>query len=115
MRVGECMRWGIAIFATLLIAGCAGNGPPAQPEATVRVYEETVATALVFESPLVASGAEVQVDRAGRGPAAYAGFEEIIATYSWVRQDDYQNGYGNKRWDRFERRAVSTKVSLSYR
>lgn len=107
-------RWSLLILISGVLGGCASSSK-LEAAAPVPVYEERVASALMFESPVVANGPGVQIDRAGRGPAAYAGFQDVIATYSYVRQDDSQDGYGNQRWDRFERRAISTRVSVTYR
>lgn len=107
-------RWSLLILIGGMLGGCAASSKQ-EAVAPVPVYEERVASALMFESPVVANGPGVQIDRAGRAPAAYAGFQDVIATYSYVRQDDSQDGYGNQRWDRFERRAISTRVSVTYR
>jgi hypothetical protein len=51
----------------------------------------------------------------GRGPQAFAGYEETVISETWVRTDDRQ------RWGRwgdqstFERRAVSTTVTVQKR
>src|SRR5215212_8524533 len=120
------MRWGLPIVLSLAAVGCASKPAP-QPVAAVAqasdsVYERaTVAGALLYDPPVVANAPPVDLSREGRGVSAYAGYEELTTTYYYLYQDDRQlhyGGSGNSSWrnlDRFERRAITQRVGVSYR
>src|SRR4051812_5337162 len=120
------MRWGTLILLGLALAGCASK-PVAPPEPVAQrsegVYERaTVAGALVYDPPVIANAPRIDLSREGRAPAAYAGYEDLITTYYYLYQNDYQMGYGggggSAGWrnnDRFERQAITQRVGVSYR
>ena len=54
----------------------------------------------------------MELSRDGRAADAFVGYETQTATYSYLRTDDRQTDDGS---NRYERRAVSTKVGVSYR
>jgi hypothetical protein len=117
------MRWGAFIFlGSILSLGCAST-QSARPEAPSPVAQRVdddgaVVASLLLEPPLVASEPKIEISRQGRAPQAYAGFEEIISTYYYLRVDDRQLNYSNsggRSHDRFEREAITTRVGVSYR
>ena len=114
---GLPMRRGACILLSLLcFTGCAARHAPSPPEVAQLANDQAATTAsLVFEPPLVASEPPVVIPRAGRAPAAYAGFEEIISTYYYLRVDDRQLDYNGHSHDRFERRAITTRVGVTHR
>jgi hypothetical protein len=115
------MRLGLLILFTCLAApGCASkSGPQALANAPLAQasddYDHAIAASLVFEPPIVASQPKFEFSRAGRAPEAYAGFEEIISTYYYLRVDDRQLDYNGQSHDRFERRAITTRVGVVHR
>lgn len=111
----------LMLLAAVLI-GCetprAGQADDATPrEASWPVRPPPRASAALAFTPPVAYAADdmFYLDRAGRGPGAYAGYEQTVVSETWVRTDDRQ------RWGRwgdqstFERRAVSTTVTVQKR
>jgi hypothetical protein len=121
------MRWGFSNLIALALVGCAAKPVPAPApvaQASESVYDRaTVASALLYDPPLVASGPRIEISRAGRAPEAYAGYEELTTTYYYLYQDDRQLGYGGgfggggswRNHDRFERQAITQRVGVSYR
>ncbi|MDB5319185.1 MAG: hypothetical protein JWN40_816 [Phycisphaerales bacterium] len=111
------MRWGFLILLGILAIGCASK--PAQPTATVapaRIYDDAVAAALVYDPPVVANSPRLDVSREGRAATAYAGFDEVITTFYYLRVDDRQQSFGSGgHHDRFERQAITERVGVSYR
>ena len=113
------MRWGVSILVAFFAAGCTtsrGQQVPAQPIAqSASTYDDAVAASLVFEPPIVASQPRIDFSRDGRAAEAFAGFEEIISTYYYLRVDDRQLDYNGHSHDRFERRAITTRVGVIHR
>lgn len=116
------MRWGSVLLLGVTLVGCASipQPQPAAVASVASVYDDAVAAALVYDPPVVVNSPKFDVSREGRGPAAYAGFDEVIATSYYLRIDDRQLGYGD--WhghshnnDRFERQAITERVGVSYR
>jgi hypothetical protein len=109
------MRWGAYILAAMLIGGCAHAGKPAaKPQASLPIKPHTpsAAGALVFDAPITQGQPPLQLSREGRSPDAFVGYESITATYFYVRSDDRMTSDHS---DRFERRAITTRVGVSYR
>jgi hypothetical protein len=111
------------LMMLVLIAGCATE-PPQAEVAVEPVYDDAVAASLVYEPAVTLSSPRVEVAREGRANEAYAGFEDVISTFYWLRVDDRQVDYGANRtrsgargWsgDRYERRAISTRVGVTHR
>jgi len=121
------MRWGYLSLLALGLVGCAAKPAPAPApvaQGSESVYDRaTVAGALLYDPPVVASGPRIEVSRAGRAPEAYAGYEELTTTYYYLYQDDHQlnvgGGFGGgasgRNHDRFERQAITQRVGVSYR
>lgn len=108
------MRWGAYTIAAMLLVGCAQQRvKPAEPQATLQpMYEPSAAGALVFDAPVTQGQPPLQLSREGRATDAFAGYESTTATYFYVRSDDrFTSDHSN----RFERRAISTRVGVSYR
>ena len=127
------MRWGAYILLGLMTVGggCASKAPQSvvivNSNATVepaRIYDDAVAAALVYDPPVVANSPRIEISREGRAPEAFAGYEELTATYYYLRVDDRQLNYGGGGTggsgqhinnDRFERQAITERVGVSYR
>ena len=115
--MGATMRWRIFILLGSTLAGCASNSQqssvaakPASP-----IYNDAIAAALVFNPPAIANEFPLDMSREGRSVSAFAGFDEIITTFYYLRMDDYQQTNGKYRNDRFERQAITERVGVSYR
>jgi hypothetical protein len=70
------------------------------------------AAALVFSPPITLNQPPLDLSRDRRAPAAWAGFEERVTTFLYVRIDDYQTQHHRERYDR---RATSERTGVSYR
>ncbi len=105
---------GICIILIGLLAGCAAQKPkaPCCDEKAALHYEPASAGSLVFDPPVISDQRPLELSRVGRDPGAFAGYESITATYFWVWIDDRQTSDCS---DRYERRAMSAKVGMSYR
>jgi hypothetical protein len=132
-----------AVVAVLAVAGCQGKPPQLKPQrelspaaavantttAPAHEYEAVVASALVFDPPVIMEQPPLELSRADREPRASVGYEgPTIETY-YVRVDDSQvnfglNGRGGSSSGRFgwsgnadvyERRAVSERIGVRYR
>jgi hypothetical protein len=111
------MRWGALILLTIAMVGCASKQPqPMSATASPRIYDDAVAAALVYDPPVVADSPRLDVSREGRAATAYAGFDEVITTFYYLRVDDRQQSFGSGgHHDRFERQAITERVGVSYR
>jgi hypothetical protein len=110
------MRRQVLVLTVLLATGCAAqsgrNASQSRCDGTpVPAYEAAPATALVFDPPVTAQ-TQIQLDRDERTPAAFVGFDQTFTTFSYIRTYDRQT---NDRTDRFERKAISERVGVSYR
>ena len=110
------MRWGLVISLGMMV-GCASKpAPPVAATAPSPIYDDAVAAALVYDTPVIVNSPRLEVSREGRGPSAYAGFEDITTTFYYLRIDDRQlNTNGGVNNDRFERQAITERVGVSYR
>lgn len=109
------MRWGLFILAGAFLSGCASK-PAAPPVAqTPQIYDEAISAALVYDPPAIANQPPLDLSREGRSQSAFAGFDELITTFYYLRQDDDQQSFGKCRNDRFERQAITERVGVSYR
>ena len=77
----------------------------------VVVYEDRPAAALAYAPPVADYSLPMGeiLDRSTRQPQAFIGYETLITEYFWLRTDD-RFRFGQGAGDRFERRAVSTRV-----
>jgi hypothetical protein len=101
----------------LTIVGCARE-PMRVPAAQLmpRAVPVPATPALAFTPPAARDIAdELDLDRDGRGPYASAGYESQVVSETYVRTDDRQ------RFDRFgddgsfQRRAISTTITVRQR
>jgi hypothetical protein len=123
------VRFGaIILIFSLTAAGCAhqqrATAPSTQP--TV-VYIDQPVVALAYAPPVAQGNGYGSLDRAGRQPQAFVGYETLVTEYFWLRTDDrfrfytsgggrsgsgHGSGFGSTANDRYERRAVSTRIGV---
>ncbi|MGE5612023.1 MAG: hypothetical protein ACM359_22440 [Bacillota bacterium] len=108
------MRQGLALFMILALAGCASNrsGTATRSAASRPEYRDSLATTLVFAPPVALAEPPVYLWRDTRTPGAFVGFDELSATFYYIRQDDCQT---SDLTDNVLRRSVSERVGVSYR
>src|SRR5437867_623451 len=104
------MRRSLLIFTLLMVGGCAArSGPQQQSQFPTRIeaYDNaTVASALVFDPPVISNQPAPDLSRDDRGIAAFAGYDEGITTFFYLRINDRQLLDDHDR-GQYERRAVS--------
>jgi hypothetical protein len=111
------MRMGVLIITVALMGGCAAQKPVSRNEpVTASRYLPATSGSLVFDSPITQGDPRPDLSRQGRGTDAFVGYETQTTTYFYLRTDDrvasdWSHGGNN----RYERRAVSTMVGVSYR
>jgi hypothetical protein len=115
------MRRGTLIIAFgLLAAGCTshsrnGGTTAAEPTALLAAYRAAPSSALAFDPPVSTTQPPLDLNRDARLPAAFVGYDQGIATFYYVRTDDRDfSGFGHNHLQ-YERRAISTKIGVSYR
>jgi hypothetical protein len=107
------MRWGACIILTVLACGCAAQRkPPEAEQPRPPLYHPAAAGSLVFDPPVTFGQPPVELSRASRNPDAFVGYESTSFTYFYIRADDR---FSDDDHNRYERRAVSTRVGVSYR
>lgn len=114
------MRWEkcILVLSCLMACGCqtmSSNPHKSSNSSPLRVAQRSNASALAYDPPVTGDQPQIDLDRSGRAVEAFVGYESVSATFFAVHQDDRQLDYRDGRNDRFERRAVSTKVGVLYR
>ena len=115
------MRWrGFIAILAMALAGCASQPSGVAPVQQARSYSPASAAALAFDPPVLAGMPRLDLSRDGRGPAAFAGFEEGTTTYYFLQTDDWYSDFaggwhgrgGNS--DDYQRKAVSQTFGISY-
>lgn len=103
------MRRVLPILALSLLVGCASK--PKKAVAPVVVYEDRPAAALAYAAPVGSLIPDEVLDRDLRAPRAFMGYTPGYTEFYWVRTDD-RFRFGEGHADRYERRAVSTRVGI---
>jgi hypothetical protein len=109
---GENMRC-LGILAAACLAGCAASKPAGTALAPQRpAYSDSPAASLAFAPPPSQSEPSVFLPRDVRQPSAFVGFEDVTATFFYIRSDDRQPfGSGNCPI----RESIVERVGVSYR
>jgi hypothetical protein len=83
------MKAALITICVALVAGCAAH--PAQPVTTTQPVSTVVpggAAALAFDPPVTLYERPLNLDRTGRGEAAFAGYEDSTTTYFDIWTND---------------------------
>lgn len=117
----------LATVAMLLLAGCQQSAvrPSARTPTVLPVEPPAVmASALVFDPPVIQNESPLELSRADREARVSVGYQELTAEYFYIRLDDRQtndsfgihgSGGGSGNFDRYDRRAVTERVGVRYR
>lgn len=108
------MRIALPILAAMMLVGCQAKPEP-QVETSRQPAFLPASAALAFTPPVAMDEDYLDLSRDGRGGYAVGGFETTIIEETYVRQDDRmrQSQWGG--WSQFERRSVSTSVTIRRR
>ncbi|HVT90068.1 MAG TPA: hypothetical protein VHD56_14540 [Tepidisphaeraceae bacterium] len=109
------MRRLAIIFMLACVGGCATSAHKQMAERPLPQYAPAAASALAFDPPVIAGQPVVDTSREGRATEAFAGYESLTETFFYLRTDDDQRDFFGNRDDLYERRAISTKIGVSYR
>lgn len=89
------MRKGCFIAFAFLLTGCAAHPKPqqacTQAEPQLAYYEESPASALVFDPPMPEGETPIELTRDERQPTAFVGFDGPITTSFWIYTQDWQD------------------------
>ena len=116
------MRWlGFIVILTMALMGCASQPAGVAQGQQARSYSPASAAALAFDPPVLAGMPRMDLSRDGRGPAAFAGFEDGTTTYYSLQTDDWYSDFAGGGWrgrggnpDDYQRQAVSETFGISY-
>jgi starvation-inducible outer membrane lipoprotein len=115
------MRWlGFIMILAMALAGCASQPTAVAPARQDRSYSPASAAALAFDPPVLAGTPRLDLSRDGRGPAAFAGFNDATTTYYSLETNDwysdYAGGWGGRgaNPNDYQRQAVSETFGISY-
>jgi hypothetical protein len=116
------MRWlGIITIVAIGLAGCASQPSGVAPAQQARSYSPASAAALAFDPPVLAGTPRLDLSRDGRGPAAFAGFNDATTTYYFLESNDTWSDYAGGGWggrggnpNDYQRQAVSETFGISY-
>jgi hypothetical protein len=94
------MRKGCFIALAFLLTGCAAH--PKNQQASLQAdepqlarYEESPASALVFDPPMPEGETPIELTRDERQPSAFVGFDGPITTSFWIYTQDWQDFGGH--------------------
>src|SRR3954468_14846507 len=105
------MRISLLILPLFLLAGCSGRNMP-QTLHIPRLYTDSASSSLAFSPPIAQNEPPVNLPRDQRQPGVFIGFDEVSASYFYIRTDDRMTSDGT---DHYVRRAIIEKIGVSYR
>jgi hypothetical protein len=105
------MRIFCVILALAILGGCSAR-PAQRANIDRHGYVDTPAASLAFSPPVAQGEAPVFLPRDQRQPGVFIGFEDITASYFYIRTDDRMTNDGT---DHYVRRTIIEKVGVSYR
>jgi len=98
------------ILALALIGGCSGKKP--QTLHKPHLYNDLASSSLAFSPPIAQNEPPILLPRDQRQPGVFIGFEEVTASYIYIRTDDRMTNDGT---DHYVRRSIVEKIGVSYR
>jgi hypothetical protein len=108
---GIPMRISPLILTLALIGGCSAKHTP-RANINRHRYVDSTAASLAFSPPVAQGEPLVVLPRDERQPGVFIGFEDVTASYFYIRTDDRMTNDGT---DHFVRRSIIEKVGVSYR
>jgi len=105
------MRATSLVIVTSLLAGCTAKHTP-RAHIDRNGYVDQAAASLAFSPPISQGEPQVFLPRDQRQPGVFIGFDDITASYFYIRTDDRMTNDGT---DHFVRRSIIEKVGVSYR
>ena len=105
------MRFLLLILAVALLGGCSSKHLP-QTLHTPHLYSDSASASLAFSPPIAQNEPPVVLSRDQRQPGVFIGFDDVSASYFYIRTDDRMTNDGT---DHYVRRSVIEKIGVSYR
>jgi len=105
------MRLSLLILPLALLAGCTNKSMP-QTLHTPHPYTDFASSSLAFSPPIAQNEPPINLARDQRQPGVFIGFDEVSASYFYIRTDDRMTNDGT---DHYVRRAIIEKIGVSYR
>ena len=109
------MRSFLVILSLALIGGCSSRNMPQTlhtPLRTPHLYSDSASASLAFAPPIAQNELPVILPRDQRQPGVFIGFEDVSASYFYIRTDDRMTNDGT---DHYVRRSIIEKIGVSYR
>ncbi len=103
------MRSLLLILSLALFSGCTNRN---MPQCTRHSYNDSTASSLAFSPPIAQNEPPVLLPREQRQPGVFIGFDDVSASYFYIRTDDRMTNDGT---DHYVRRAIIEKIGVSYR
>ena len=75
-------------------------------------YADSASASLAFSPPVAQNEPPVVLPRDQRQPGVFIGFDDVSASYFYIRTDDRMTNDGT---DHYVRRSIIEKVGVSYR
>ena len=105
------MRFFILLLTFATIGGCSGKTMP-QTFHTPHLYSDAASSCLAFSPPIAQNEPPIMLPRDQRQPGVFIGFEDVSASYFYIRTDDRMTNDGT---DHYVRRSIIEKIGVSYR
>jgi|SRR6266566_8273692 len=105
------MRITLLILPLALLGGCTNKNMP-QALHTPHRYDDSASASLAFSPPIAQNEPAIVLPRDQRQPGVFIGFDEVSASYFYIRTDDRMTNDGT---DHYVRRSIIEKIGVSYR
>jgi len=105
------MRSLLLILPLAMLCGCAGKNMP-QSLHSPHLYADSASSSLAFSPPVAQNEPPVVLPRDQRQQGVFIGFDEVSASYFYIRTDDRMTNDGT---DHYVRRSIIEKIGVSYR
>lgn len=99
------------ILILAFVGGCSGKALP-QTLHKPHLYSDGASSSLAFSPPIAQNEPPIDLARDQRQPGVFIGFDELTASYFYIRTDDHMTNDGT---DHYVRRSIIEKVGVSYR